>query len=762
MPTSIRVSGRLVLPLAVCAVVLPGAFAWGQATGPRVIIDSSPPGATVYIDGKERGVQGYAGPDFKIRLSRGPHRVLLEMEGYKPVEQVINVTQAQKFTFTLERAPARLEIKTPGTNETARGGEVFIDGAPAGTVPVPVEVPSGRHLVEVRKPGYRVFSETVELKAGDVRTLWVTLQSEIKAGSLIVAADAAAEVFVDGQPRGQAPVLVDNLPEGDHVVEVRRLEPGSPPWRQTVRVTAGQQSRVLAQTQSGAPQTGSLLVLTAVPDAEVSVDGQPRGRANQEIGGLKPGQHIVEVRAKGHSPVTKVIDVEAGKQRVERIDLQQTAESRGMGILRVIMVNPVEGAQYFINGRKYDEAVILGDRGVEIPSGPAIVVVRREGYGEVRKDVMVRPGTVETVTIDLRNVGKLLVGSEPRGAEVLINNAIVGRTPYTAEELAAGSYLVEVRLPDYQPFVQQVTVRGGEQATLHAQLVRLEARPPTVDDATRRRGQSSFSAVTIDPGGFTADVGVGYPYFVNLRLTVGAARRSMFGLDVGAELRTTFYETDVGVNLRAQVLKTGPIALGGSMFIGGGGGPRGRNSFVFEVGVPLTLLAGNLVRLTVRPYLQVYSDQLCPTYERIRELVAKNDLAAIVTLVQPEHIGDRCTGGGDENAGIPRRYRNAIAEAAGYYIDRMGNPRIDGMPTYDPSLIDFQEDGNPVLSRFSGARFMLQAVVEIAITQMTNIWLLIEGAPFQKDRQQYTDKFNRIFPHNDFPLYGRAGFTIKF
>ena len=105
------------------------------------------------VDGRELGLRGYSSPTTKIRLSRGPHRVLLELEGYKPVEQVIQVILPQKFTFTLERAPARLEVKSPGTNDTARGAELFIDGAPAGTVPVPVEVPSGRHLVEVRKPG---------------------------------------------------------------------------------------------------------------------------------------------------------------------------------------------------------------------------------------------------------------------------------------------------------------------------------------------------------------------------------------------------------------------------------------------------------------------------------------------------------------------------------------------------------------------------------------------------------------------------------
>ena len=70
----------------------------------RVTINSSPPSATVFVDGKERGLQGYASPSFKLRLTKGPHRLLLELSGYKPLEQLIDVQQTQQFTFTLERA----------------------------------------------------------------------------------------------------------------------------------------------------------------------------------------------------------------------------------------------------------------------------------------------------------------------------------------------------------------------------------------------------------------------------------------------------------------------------------------------------------------------------------------------------------------------------------------------------------------------------------------------------------------------------------
>lgn len=761
------------LAVALCAAVAPRALAQKDA-GPRIIIDSSPPGASVYLDGKERGMQGYSSSTFKVRVSKGPHRVLLELEGYKPVEQIVNVTQAQKFTFTLERAPARLEVKSPGTNQSARDGEVFVDGAPAGTVPVPVEVPSGRHLVEVRKPGHAIFSETVELRAGETRALWVTLRSEVKGGTLVIAADAAnADVFVDGAPKGQAPAVVDNLAEGDHLVEVRRPEPDAKPWRQTVRVVAGQQTRVTATTQAAGGGTGSLMVLTSTSDAEVIVDNSVHGRANQEIANLKPGQHYIEVRAKGYGTANRTVEVEPGKQRVERIELPQSAEGRGIGVLRLIMVNPVEGAQYYINGRKYDENAILSEKGVEVASGQTIVVVRKDGFGEARKELSVRPGGVETVSVDLRNVGRIQIMSDPRGAQVMLDKMLVGQTPYVAEDVPAGEHLVEMNFgPQFQHYVERVVVRGGQQYNINAQPVPGTASGPETEN--KRRGLSSFSALAMDQGNFTTDFGVGYPYFLQLRLTVGIIKKANFGIDAGLTLRTTFYETDINAHGRMQLFKFGPIAGGVSMLIGGGGGPRKRNGFVFELGVPITLLAGNYVRVTGKPYLQVYSDRLCPSIGDITELANRKDAQGIFSLSQNEHVGDRCTGGGevaaDGSLTMPR-YPNSVLDAAGYTRtpDGKGVMPTGLPPSYNPDYTApdgsqpyRDRNGTPVLDRFEGVRFMLQAAVEVAISSNGSVWFLIEGAPFQPPRPSYTDRFNRVFPENDFPLYGQVGYTLKF
>lgn len=728
-----------------------GLCATAFGAGVRVTFDSSPPGAAVYIDGKESGVRGYSSPTFKIRLTRGQHRLLLELAGYKPFEQMIDVRRAQTFAFTLERAQVKVEIKPPGTDDTARGGEIFVDGTAAGTVPAQLEMSPGRHLIEVRKPDYHIFSETLEVTGTETRSLMVVLKAEVKAGSLMVSASGDGEVFVDGKSRGPAPTLVDNLPEGEHQVEVRRPDPAAPPWRQSVRVVAGQRASVVAEAAPVVPKTGSLLVVTAAPEAEVVIDGTTRIKANQPVGELTPGQHLINVQAKGYKPFTKIVEVEVGKRRVENVELQQSAEGRGVGTLRVVMVNPVEGAQYYINGKRYDEATILSEKGVEAASGQNIIVVRKEGFGEVRKEINLPAGGTASVPLEMRNTGKIFISSTPSGARISIDGVTIGQTPFLADNVPAGPHAVELMLPGYPPQVQQVVVGGGERATVSAELG--QQQNPTIAGPPDRAavqlqqfGASSFSALTNTPARFTLDIGTGFPYFVDLRLTIGAASRGMFGLDGGIELRTTFYETDINAILRAQLFRVGIVAGGLNLLIGGGGGPRKRDGFVFEAGLPITLLAGRKVHLTLRPYLQVYSDRLCPGVDTLRGLASSGQNAALMELAQPEHAGDRCAGGGDEN--MPNGYPNAILDGAG--------------SAYQPQSPAYQVLGTPVLDRFAGARFLLQGVLEVEVTRSVNLWLLIEGAPGQEERQSYTDKFNRIFPIHDTPLYGRGGVTLKF
>jgi hypothetical protein len=183
--------------VALCALVA-STPSHAQGVAPRITIESNPPGALVYVDG---AVQGQSGPNFKVRINKGQHKIRLELDGHKPVEQTVMITAAQRLAFNLEKAPARLDVKFLATNDSARGADIYVDGTPAGSVPQQIDIPPGRHLVEIKKPGHKVYTETVEVKAGETRPVWISLMAESRAGTILIAADANdADVFVDGQP----------------------------------------------------------------------------------------------------------------------------------------------------------------------------------------------------------------------------------------------------------------------------------------------------------------------------------------------------------------------------------------------------------------------------------------------------------------------------------------------------------------------------------------------------------------------------------
>jgi len=751
------------LALFLMLALFGGASALAQVA-PRITIESVPPGAIVYVDG---AVQGQTGPNFKVRINKGQHRIRLELEGHKPIEQVVTITAAQRLAFNLEKAPGRLDVKYPTTNDLARGAEIYVDGQMAGQVPLMVDVPAGRHLIEIKKPGTKVYTENVELKAGETKPIWVQMVAEARNGTLLVAADASdADVFIDGQPRGKAPAMVE-LGEGEHIVEVRRNEAGAPTWRQTVRVSANQQVKVQAQTLPPPPAPGSLIVLSQTNEAEVTIDGTTKGKIGQPIS-LPAGQHSVAVTAKGFSTVTRVVIIEAGKPLIEKVDLVGSPESRGVGFVRVIMLTPMPGAQYFINGRMFDESAILSDQGVEIAAGHVVISVAKDGYGTTKREVNLRPGTTEVVEFELRNVGKLFIASQPPGALVLMDKNLIGQTPLTRENVPAGEHVIEITKDKHEPITQRVLLKAGDQENVS--VILRPMAPPPIDKVALQKGLSSFSAVTIPLGHFTADVGAGYAYFATARMNVGVLKKGNLpgirelGLDVGAELRTTFYHFEIGGSIRFQAMRIDPFAIGLRTYVGGGGGPRQRNSVQWELGLPITVLAGSMVKLTAEPYLQVYSDQNCPNVGDIRNIYNRDGAAGIEALGDylkgAEHTGDRCVGRVG-NDGIPpggTMPNNPIYDAIGY----VPGQAMLGPVRYDPKNPAYQVRGTGVLERFNGVRGMLRAIVEVALSPNMNVWLLVEGAPLQGDRQMFTDKFNRIFPINEIPIYGRLGVSLKF
>ena len=76
-----------------------------------------------------------------------------------------------------------------------------------------------------------------------------------------------------------------------------------------------------------------------------------------------------------------------------------------------------------------------------------------------------------------------------------------------------------------------------------------------------QRGLSSFGARTLPRGRSTVDFDVGYPYFLDARITVGAGKvAKQFGFDANVGVRTMLARSELGLGGRMMLADNEPFS----------------------------------------------------------------------------------------------------------------------------------------------------------------------------------------------------------
>ncbi len=128
----------------------------------ELIIDFSPPGATIQLDGQ--GALSLETPYTATALSVGRHTVGLSKPGYATESRTIEIAAGQKsrLMIALTALGATVSIASDPP-----GAAVFIDGQDSGrTTPVAVILKQGSHTLDLRKAGYLQAATKLELTAG--------------------------------------------------------------------------------------------------------------------------------------------------------------------------------------------------------------------------------------------------------------------------------------------------------------------------------------------------------------------------------------------------------------------------------------------------------------------------------------------------------------------------------------------------------------------------------------------------------------------
>ncbi len=712
---------RQTLPILLLAA-LAGALTTSAAAAQsrrRVNIESTPPGATVYLDDPSGAPLGTT-PLRRVRIVRGQHTLIFKLANHEDLRLPISVRR-NNATFRATLQPLGT-ITLNAANEGAQGAEARIDGAPAGPLPIRQTVHPGRHLIQVGREGFVTFSQWVEVAGGQILSLPVVLEREApQTGSILIAGDVSgATITIDGEPRGTTPNVVEGIPAGEHSVEVRPSDPAMQPFQQNVRVIAGERLVLNPTLRPAPPQGGSLRVLANVQGAIASLDGELLGEAPAAAEDVAPGEHIVEVRADGYQPAQRTVTIEAGQQRVVSITLEEIVAPPG----RIVVNANVDGAQVTVDGEERGAPpVVIQDA----PTGAHAIIVRAPGYREFRHTCQTGPGVSCEIEAEMRVVGRpVQVRANVEGASFYVDGELQGPVPYEGE-VPTGAHLVEVRRDGYRPYRAQISfTAGSEPREIEVALVEEgELTPEELAEREtarreRHRQAVSRSGATLPDDLAVLDASVGWPYLFELRLGIGI----FDWLESGIGIRTFGRLTEFEGRVKAGIRPVRQFSAGLQLRFGGGIGPN-RDPRAHEESVAMAMMD------------EAPNHPTNSFYTSLEGLISLHFLnAGNFTLWGALDIhSDRWDWNASDN-----------------------NCRYAGgcMPGGTPET---EMVGDFIRGRQSIARFRLGGSLEFILTRNWNIWGSFEGV-FGKPRRVLGDVFGGN--NEDLQMYTRVGITYKF
>lgn len=714
-----------------CPAAKPGRYA--------VKIDSSPQGAAVYIGDKACGPVGNT--PWTGKLNKGSVTIIVENVGYQPQSRIVTVgalRKTQEFFLAMVRQP-QITI-SPASDPNLIDAELFVDGASQGLIkgPVTINTTPTRHQVEIKKKDFVTFTQWVDLSQSPNLALTPILKAAtLPPGSILVDADVKdAEVYINGNKHADTtPTTITNLAPGTYVIEVKKSG-GS--WKQSVTVTSNQQAKITAAVAS---QTyGVVRVLSDTPGSRVFIDGADMGPAPVDIKDVKPGDHILQVKAPNFNPVEQRITVIAGAPpQVVKFDLAAAA-AKDQGTLKVISTLP--DAEVVIDGAVVGKA----PQEKKLSQGKHPVLVRLPGYKPYEETVDIKAGTTITVTAELKGVGRLRILTSPSGATVLINGLPVkdkngnDKTPMDIET-ESGKTIVRLEYPGRVAFEETIDLKGGATETISRELA--EKGLSEEEEEQQRKGLSSWGARTLPLLRSTVDLNTGFPYYGGLRVTVGAGRLTKdFGFDATVGVQSLLARTDLLFGARMMVANRYPFAAALFSNFAFGASIQDntkRNGVTWDIGAIASMTAGSNVTIAGRAWLQFWSDRHCPE---------ARGAPGSLTFTDDAEATKEC-------------------EAYRQYLNNTPLPIMDGDFTFtDRDRRNMErlagEDGTGMFSRDNGLRFMMSISAEIAIDKQWNVFFQLEGAPFQEERALWSNLFSGSMPERDRNIYGRLGLTYKF
>lgn len=377
---AVKTAGRAFALLVFVFAYAAGAFCQ-EKVQVRVNVTSQPSGATVLVDGVDRGTT----PVTLFDLEPGRHHIKYRLAGYLESDRFVDTTREGPF---IERNAVLAEEKGILLLKTdPPGASISIDGVTVGQTPRLITHLASREVstVKLRKAGYQ--DQTIQVRFEGRRPVVREETLVLASGMVHVLSDPpGAQVTLNGITKGVTPVLVKDVPKGRAVVKFT-LDGFDDEVRELV-INAGD-VQTLSVPLKGLPGT---LLLTSVPEgARFYLNDEVKGRGPVAIPSLKPGEYVVRAEMDGYATVTKTVSIANGASATEEFRM-----SNIMG--RIEVRTSPSGASVWLDGRLVGTTKSK-DSGAEfsdifpienVPEGEHVLVLKKDGYSDMTRHPKVK------------------------------------------------------------------------------------------------------------------------------------------------------------------------------------------------------------------------------------------------------------------------------------------------------------------------------------------------------------------------------------
>ncbi len=244
-----------------------------------VRVETTPPGATLYIDRKDLGPRGDSPRTFG--LGAGTYRILAELPGYEPATVLVEgVGVGAERHVKLELKPILGTLAATGP----AGASLRLGDARAAVrcvLPCTLELPPGPYTTVATAPGFRPAEAKVTVLPS--RRASVSLRLEPLTGTVVLRTDEPrALILVDGKPSGFTPAIL-TVPVGHHRVElalsgyrpIEREIDVAPSAEVHVDAVLTQAEEVVAASRVGESVEDAPSSVSVIPTAELTSFAYP-------------------------------------------------------------------------------------------------------------------------------------------------------------------------------------------------------------------------------------------------------------------------------------------------------------------------------------------------------------------------------------------------------------------------------------------------------------------------------------------------------